>query len=241
MLTTMGWAPNALLALLAWFEAALAGMASPAAVALALALTTLLLEDLAIAAGVALATQGLISWQLSLVAVGGGIALGDLGLYAMGLGATRVPWLRRRYVGDKSTWVQQQLVRRLPSAVLLARVVPGLRLATYTACGFVRVPIVPFTAWVLFAVALWTLGLYGLSVAIGQALAQHLGLPPALAVALPIVVLAVAVPLVRHVRHVQRRHKSPVSAATPAAVTDAITTATTDAISTATPTTRSHT
>jgi membrane protein DedA with SNARE-associated domain len=196
-LTSFGVEPSALLA---WFQAALAGMAAPAVIALVLALTTLLLEDLAIAAGVALATQGVISWELSLAAVGGGIALGDLGLYAMGLGATRVPWLRKRYVGDKSTWARQQIVRRLPSAVLLARVVPGLRLATYTACGFVRVPIVPFTAWVMLAVTLWTVGLYGLSAAIGQALAKHLGLPPPLAVAIPILVLAAAVPLVRHLR-----------------------------------------
>jgi membrane protein DedA with SNARE-associated domain len=197
VLTSFGVEPSALLA---WFQGALAGMAAPAVIALVLALTTLLLEDLAIAAGVALATQGVISWELSLAAVGGGIALGDLGLYAMGLGATRVPWLRKRYVGDKSSWAREQIVRRLPSAVLLARVVPGLRLATYTACGFVRVPIVPFTAWVILAVTLWTVGLYGLSAAIGQALAQHLGLPPALAVALPILVLAAAVPLVRHLR-----------------------------------------
>jgi membrane protein DedA with SNARE-associated domain len=185
---------------LAWFQAALAGMAAPAVIALVLALTTLLLEDLAIAAGVALATQGTISWELSLAAVGGGIALGDLGLYAMGLGATRVPWLRKRYMGDKSAWAREQIVRRLSSAVMLARVVPGLRLATYTACGFVRVPIVPFTAWVMLAVTLWTVGLYGLSTAIGQALAKHLGLPPPLAVAIPILVLAAAVPLVRHLR-----------------------------------------
>jgi len=196
-LTTFGVEPSALLA---WFQAALAGMAAPAVIAGVLALTTLLLEDLAIAAGVALATQGVISWELSLLAVGGGIALGDLGLYAMGMGATRVPWLRKRYVGDKSTWAREQIVRRLPSAVLLARVVPGLRLATYTACGFVRVPFAPFTAWVILAVTLWTVGLYGLSAAIGQALAKHLGLPPPLAVAIPILLLAAAVPLVRHLR-----------------------------------------
>ena len=197
MLTSFGAEPSALLA---WFQAALAGMAAPAVIALVLALTTLLLEDLAIAAGVALATQGVISWELSLAAVGGGIALGDLGLYAMGLGATRVPWLHRRYVGDKSTWAREQIMRRLPSAVMLARVVPGLRLATYTACGFVRVPLLPFTAWVLLAVVLWTAGLYALSAAVGHALAQRLGLPPAVAVALPIVALALAVPLWRHAR-----------------------------------------
>lgn len=183
-----------------WVQQVLAGMGSPAVIALVLALTTLLVEDLAIAAGVALATQGAIGWGLSLAAVGGGIALGDLGLYALGLGATRVPWLRRRYIGPKSDWARGQIRQRLASAVLLARVIPGLRLATYTACGFVRVPFLPFVAWVLLAVASWTVGLYALSAAIGQALAHHLGVPPAMAVALPIVLLAVAVPVVRLAR-----------------------------------------
>ncbi|HSI57650.1 MAG TPA: VTT domain-containing protein, partial [Ideonella sp.] len=137
-------------------QAALGGMAEPWLIAVALALTTLLLEDLAIAAGVALATQGAISWGLSLAVVGGGIALGDLGLYALGLAATRVPGLRQRYIGERSLWAREQLLQRLASAVLLARVIPGLRLVTYTACGFLRVPLRPFTAWVAVAVSFWT-------------------------------------------------------------------------------------
>lgn len=177
--------------------AVLQGQASPALIAVVLALTTLLLEDLAIAAGVALATQGALSWALSLFAVGGGIALGDIGLYALGLGATRWPWLQQRYGGQRADWVQARLAGRLPSAVLVARVVPGLRLLTYTACGFVRVPLGAFVLWVVVAVSLWTLSLYGLSVAAGHALARHLGLPPAVAVALPIVALALAMPLWR--------------------------------------------
>ena len=187
------------------FEAVLSGMAAPWLIAVVLALTTLLLEDLAIAAGVALATQGAISWELSLLAVGGGIAAGDLGLYGLGLGARRVPWLHRRYVGDRSAWVQQQLVKRLGSAVLLARVIPGLRLVTYTASGFVRVPLLPFCAWVLVAVTLWTAGLYGLSVAVGHALAETLGLPAPVAVAIPILLLAAAVPLLRLLHQRLRR------------------------------------
>jgi membrane protein DedA with SNARE-associated domain len=181
-------------------RALLDGMGSPGAIALVLALTTLLLEDLAIAAGVALATQGAISWTLSFGAVGGGIAAGDLGLYALGLAATRVPVLKRRLVGAPSDRVRSHIVRRLPTAVLLARVIPGLRLATYSACGFVRVPLLPFTAWVVVAVALWTAGLYAVSVALGQALTHALGVPPAVAVALPIAALAAAVPLLRKLR-----------------------------------------
>lgn len=184
----------------AWFQAALGGAGTPLVIALALALTTLLLEDLAIAAGVALAAQGAISWELSIAAVAGGIALGDLGLYALGRGATRLPWLRRRFGGQRSDWARGKIATQLGSAVLLARVIPGLRLATYTACGFVGVPMLPFTAWVVLAVSLWTAGLYGLSAAIGHALAHALGLPLPVAVALPVVALALAFPLLRRLR-----------------------------------------
>lgn len=189
------------------FEAALAGMATPAAIAVALALTTLLLEDLAIAAGVALAAQGLISWGLSITAVGAGIALGDLGLYALGVAAARWPVLQRRFAGPRTRWVHDQLVHRLGTAVLLARVIPGLRLATYTASGFLRVPLPAFAAWVVLAVAAWTLGLYALSAALGHALAQALGLPLPVAVALPIVAIALALPLWQRSR--QRFERQP--------------------------------
>ena len=180
------------LASLPWFQAVLAGMASPAVIALVLALTTLLLEDLAIAAGVALATQGAISWEP--VARGGRPAASHWATWACTpLGSGR--HARCRGCGG-ATWATSprgraaRSTRAWASAVLLARVIPGLRLATYTACGFVRVPLLPFTAWVLLAVSLWTLGLYALSAAVGQALARHLGLPAPVAVALPILVLA---------------------------------------------------
>ena len=93
----------------------------------------------------------------------------------------------------------------MPRTITISLPVADLNVskAFYTACGFVRVPLLPFTAWVLLAVSLWTAGLYGLSVAIGQTLARHLGLPPPVAVALPIVVLALAVPVWRWAR--QRR------------------------------------
>ncbi len=179
------------------FEQLLATLTQPWAIALALALTTLLLEDLAIAAGVALAAQGAISWELSFAAVAGGIAAGDLALYALGVAALRMPWLRRRTVREREVLWRDKLVNSLAAAVLLARIVPGLRLVTYTAAGFLRVPLAAFCAWVLLAVLLWTAGLYVLSAAIGQALAASLGIPAPIAVALPIVILALAFSLWR--------------------------------------------
>lgn len=197
--------------LVAAFGAALDGMGDPATIAIVLALTTLLVEDLAIAAGVALASQGAISWPLSFLAVGGGIAVGDIGLYGLGLAATRFPMLQRYNVARRFEGTRATLARRLPSAVLVARVVPGLRLVTYTACGALRVPFAPFTGWVVLAVAAWTAGLYGLAVAVGHTLAEHLGVPAPVAVALPILLLAAAVPLVRMLRAPRRllSEKSP--------------------------------
>ena len=196
MLTSTDW--------YAWFQTALAGAAEPAVIVIALVLCTFLLEDLAIAAGAALAAQGMLSWSASFAAVAGGIALGDLALYAMGVGARSVPFLHQRYVQtQRGLRAQDKLTGQLFSAVLLARVIPGLRLVTYTACGFLRVPFGPFCAWVLLAVSVWTAGLYAVSLAIGDWLSQTLGWPTPVAVALPIVVLALAVPLARKIRRRQ--------------------------------------
>lgn len=193
MLIPTTWAP--------WFDAALEGMAEPVVVVAALVLCTFVLEDLAIAAGAALAVQGLLSWHLSFAAVAGGIALGDIALYGLGRAAHTLPFLHRRYgQHHKSQWARDQLCKRLFSAVALARVIPGLRLVTYTACGFFRVPWLPFFLWILLAVSVWTAGLYVLSVTLGDLLAKTLGWPAPVAVAAPIVVLAVAVPVVREIR-----------------------------------------
>jgi membrane protein DedA with SNARE-associated domain len=79
-------------------------------------------------------------------------------------------------------------------------VIPGLRLLTYTACGFWRTPLAPFIAWVVLAVALWTAGLFWLSSALGGLIAESLHIPAPLAVALPVIALALAFPLWRWLR-----------------------------------------
>ena len=171
-------------------DAALSGMAQPWVVCMVLVLTTFVLEDLAIAAGAALAAQGSLSWELAFAAVAAGIAVGDLGLYGLGLAAKRLAHWHRGLIKARATWVRDQLQSRLPSAVLLARVIPGLRFVTYTACGYCSVPFRPFCAWVVLAVVLWTAGLLWLGAVFGAALASALGIPAPVAVALPIIALA---------------------------------------------------
>jgi membrane protein DedA with SNARE-associated domain len=172
------------------YDLALSGMAMPWLICTALILTTLLLEDLAIAAGAALAAQGSLSWPSAFAAVAFGIAAGDLALYALGAAAKRSAWLRRRLPQQRGMQASRWLGRSLPGAVLLARVIPGLRLLTYTACGYLRTPLAPFCAWVVVAVLLWTAALFWLAAAAGDVLARSFGLSAPVAVALPIVVLA---------------------------------------------------
>lgn len=174
------------------------------ALALVLAAITLLVEDVAIAAGAAMATAGLMSWEWAFVGVVGGIAAGDIALYGLGAGAHRLAWLQRRWLSIAARHpqavqrLQTHLNQQLPSAILLARVIPGLRLLTYTACGWLRVSLLRFSLWCCLAVTLWTLGLFYLSATLGDYITRSTGLPPALAAALPVLVFALAVPLIRY-------------------------------------------
>jgi membrane protein DedA with SNARE-associated domain len=159
-----------------------------------LALITFLLEDAAVAAGVALALNGTIGWTAAFAAVAGGIALGDLGLYGLGRLAVRIPALRRRLSEAGFQRAGAALEARLTAAVLVARIVPGLRFATYTTAGLLEVSFPRFAALVCAVVTVWTAGLFWLATAVGHTLGEVLeraiGLDPVLAVILAVLSLA---------------------------------------------------
>jgi membrane protein DedA with SNARE-associated domain len=111
-----------------------------------------------------------------------------------------VPWLYRRYIAGRAPVLRGKMESRLWQAVLLARVVPGLRLVTYTVCGFARVGLRRFSLAVLVAVAAWTGALMWLSAAAGAHIAQKLGVSAPLAVALLVVAIAFAFPLFRWIQ-----------------------------------------
>jgi membrane protein DedA with SNARE-associated domain len=177
---------------------ALNGMGEPWFIVVALVLTTFLLEDVAIAAGVALASNGNLSWTLAFTAVAAGIALGDVLLYWLGAGARRIKWLENRYITAETHKITAGLHNHLISATLLARVIPGLRLFTYTACGFTKVSLARFTVWVVIAVLMWTASLFWLSATTGHVLALILGVPESVAVTLPIIAIALAFPAYKY-------------------------------------------
>jgi membrane protein DedA with SNARE-associated domain len=183
-----------------FIESGLSGMAAPWVIASALVLTSFLLEDVALAAGAVLAANGTISWEFAFIAVAGGISVGDVGLYGVGRLCIRFPLLRHRYIEDKKLWARDVLLNRLASMVLLARVIPGLRLLTYTASGFLRIPFIPFAAWVFLAVSVWTIALFWFSSSLGHHVAETLDIPVPVAVGLIVIVLALSIPVIRYLR-----------------------------------------
>lgn len=176
-----------------WFDATLQGLQHPSLILLALILITFLLEDVAIAAGVALATQGVVGWPESIAAVAFGIALGDLGLYGSGVALRKWPWFNKRYFRKERSRLEHYAFTELPTMVLLARVVPGMRLFAYVYCGYIKIPLLAFIFWVCLAVMIWTLTLYALSFSIGEQIANAFNIPLSIAVMLPMIAFALLV------------------------------------------------
>lgn len=175
----------------------LAGTAAPWIIFFALILTSFLLEDASLAIGAALAMQGSISWEFAFVAVASGIAVGDLGLFGLGLLARRIRFLKHRYIEQREAWAREAILGHFIRSIALARVLPGLRLVTYTAAGYLRIPFLRFSTWVLLTVSLWTLSVFTLSALFGEQLAQYLGAPAPLVVGLLVIALVLVSPAVR--------------------------------------------
>ncbi|MEI6078258.1 MAG: VTT domain-containing protein [Verrucomicrobiota bacterium] len=119
---------------------------------------TFVLEDAAaIGAGLLLAA-GQISWPAAFIACFLGIWLGDAGLYALARFAGRQWFDRsslRKYaakVTDSEKWFAQSGC----TILILSRAVPGARLPTFLAAGFLRVPAGRFLFITGTAAFVWT-------------------------------------------------------------------------------------
>ncbi len=136
---------------------------------------TFVLED-ATTVGTALAVQdGRLALLTGLLALYAGIVLGDLGLYGLGRLARAVPWAKRMIPEPKAAagraWLEQHVFR----TVFVARFMPGVRLPTYTACGFLHASLARFALAAVGATLIWTSLLYGISLRVGGLLMAHLG------------------------------------------------------------------
>jgi len=140
-------------------------------------LATFVLEDLAaVGAGLLLATGG-ISWPAAFAACFLGIWMGDAGLYALARYAGR-GWFERsslRRFTAKVAESERWFAERGTPILIFSRLVPGARLPTYLAAGFLRVPLPRFLLITGVASCVWTVAILFLAQTFGERLTTWLG------------------------------------------------------------------
>jgi membrane protein DedA with SNARE-associated domain len=141
----------------------------------AIMLGTFILEDAATVAAAMQVQDGGVSAPVALAALYTGIVLGDLGLYGLGRMSAHIPWIARRLPPHRHETIKAWISGRVFKVVLFSRFLPGLRLPTYTTCGFAGANIRQFTLAAVVATSLWTSLLFAISLRLGQFLMDHLG------------------------------------------------------------------
>lgn len=136
---------------------------------------TFILEDAATVLAGMQVEDGSLDWRVALLALYIGIVAGDLGLYGLGRLASFWPWLVRWVRPDRAARGQSWLKGRVFRVVFVSRFVPGARLPTYTACGFLGAGIVRFAMAACCATVIWTTLLFGVSLRVGEFLMAHFG------------------------------------------------------------------
>lgn len=154
-----------------WIEAA----GSPAAKAWAIGLSTWIQEDIPTVSAALLAAAGAMPPALAFAACFLGIWLGDLALYglARGMGPPLLSTaLGRRLVSPgKVKQCEDWFAERGTGLLVLSRFVPGTRLPTYLAAGFLRIPFGRFSAVTAAMVLVWTGAIFLAARLAGPALA----------------------------------------------------------------------
>ncbi|MDE2199440.1 MAG: VTT domain-containing protein [Rhodospirillales bacterium] len=141
----------------------------------AIALGTFVLEDAATVLAAMRVQEGAVAMPVALLALYFGVALGDVGLYGLGMLARRLPWAARLVPEARAAAGQAWLRGRVFKLVLASRFLPGTRLPAYTACGFLRASFREFALAAVLATLVWTTLLFGVSLRVGQFLIDHLG------------------------------------------------------------------
>ena len=160
--------------------------ATPFLLPVMIVLATFVLEDATTILVGVLAADGQVGAAEALLALYAGIVLGDFGLYALGRLAGGHRWAERLVEHETLAPFRTWLETRLVFTVFTVRFVPGLRLPTYTASGFFKLPFRRFAVTVVAATTIWTTLLFAASYFFGAVTADTLGvwrLPLGLSVA----------------------------------------------------------
>jgi membrane protein DedA with SNARE-associated domain len=148
---------------------------SPLLQGVAIIIGTFILEDGATAAAAMGVQSNAVKLPVALISLYIGIVLGDIGLYGLGRLAALVPWARHLIPEQRQDRGRQWLERHVFKVVFVARFLPGVRLPTYTACGFLGASLKKFILAAVGATLIWTTALFLVSLRVGKLLIEHLG------------------------------------------------------------------
>ena len=148
---------------------------SKIAQAVLIILGTFVLEDGATILSAMQVATGHLEWWIALLSLYAGVICGDLGLYGLGRLAAIFPWAGRWKPGERFERARDWLHPRLFQVVLISRFLPGMRLPTYTASGFMRANFWIFMLAAIVATLAWTSLLFGVSLKLGAILLKYLG------------------------------------------------------------------
>jgi membrane protein DedA with SNARE-associated domain len=145
---------------------------------IALALGTLISEDLASISAGLLARNHDVSVASAIVACALGVYIGDLGLWLAGriLGPRLLdlPWISRRIDASALAALSARIDQNLAGAIIASRFLPGTRLPMYVAAGIWGRRPLAFAGWSLLAVLWWTPLLIVLTAAYGSTMTTPL-------------------------------------------------------------------
>jgi membrane protein DedA with SNARE-associated domain len=136
---------------------------------------TFILEDAATVVTAMQVQAGAMSLEIGLFSLYAGIILGDLGLYGLGRLAAYIPSLERFIPARRRDIGRDWLNSRLARVILVSRFLPGLRLPTYTTCGFLRTSFLVFALTAIVATLIWTSLLFTVSMKLGHYIIAYLG------------------------------------------------------------------
>ncbi len=177
----------------AYLATAIGGsLGHPVILSLVIVIGTFILEDPTIILTGVLASDGLISIPVALLSLYTGVILGDLFFFSIGRYASKHPrfasYVDHEYVAPVRAWLETRYVL----TVFSARFIPGSRLPTYAASGFIGKSFSTFVTTVILATSIWTTVLFGLSYWFGSVTAEWLHQERWVIAAFVIAVIAIA-------------------------------------------------
>ena len=139
-------------------------------------LATFILEDFAAVGAGLLLAAGQIAWPAAFLACFLGIWTGDVGLYALARWVGR-GWFERsalKSLSGKVAESERWFVERGTLILILSRMIPGARLPTYLAAGFLHLPLKRFLLVTGVASCVWTLAVLWIAQGFGTQLTTWL-------------------------------------------------------------------